>query len=95
MKNPLKVLSAVAATAAMALGLSACGGGSSQASSDTITYWASDQGNSLDDTAAKLKPPWTVLRKRPASRSSWKSSAGLTSTTASLRQSPVATAPMS
>ena len=45
-----------AATAAMALSLSACGGGSSQASSDTITYWASDQGNSLDDTAAKLKP---------------------------------------
>ncbi|WP_416417928.1 ABC transporter substrate-binding protein [Paenarthrobacter aromaticivorans] len=58
MKNPMKVLSAVAATAALALGLSACGGGGSspQASSDTITYWASDQGNSLDDTAAKLKP---------------------------------------
>ncbi|WP_426998094.1 ABC transporter substrate-binding protein [Pseudarthrobacter sp. N5] len=55
MKNPLKVLSAVAATAAMALGLSACGG-TSQASSDTITYWASNQGNSLEDTAAKLQP---------------------------------------
>jgi multiple sugar transport system substrate-binding protein len=57
MKNPLKVLTALAATATMALGLSACGsGGSPQAASDTITYWASDQGNSLDDTAAKLKP---------------------------------------
>jgi multiple sugar transport system substrate-binding protein len=56
MKNPLKVLTALAATATMALGLSACGGGSPQATSDTITYWASDQGNSLDDTAAKLKP---------------------------------------
>lgn len=55
MKNPLKVLTALAATATLALSLSACGG-STQASSDTITYWASDQGNSLDDTAAKLKP---------------------------------------
>jgi multiple sugar transport system substrate-binding protein len=56
MTNPFKVLSAVAATAALALSLSACGGGTPQATSDTITYWASDQGNSLDDTAAKLKP---------------------------------------
>ncbi|MET3921203.1 sugar ABC transporter substrate-binding protein [Arthrobacter sp. UYEF20] len=56
MKNPLKVLSAVAATAAMALGLSACGGGGQASSTDTITYWASNQGNSLEDTAAKLKP---------------------------------------
>ena len=55
MKNPLKVLTALAATATLALGLTACGG-TSQATSDTITYWASDQGNSLDDTAAKLKP---------------------------------------
>ena len=55
MKNPLKVLSALAATATLALGMTACGG-SSQASSDTITYWASNQGNSLEDTAAKLKP---------------------------------------
>lgn len=57
MKKPLKVLSALAAVASVALGLSACGGGgSTAASSDTITYWASDQGNNLDDTAAKLKP---------------------------------------
>lgn len=56
MKNPLKVLSALTAVASLALGLSACGGGSPAASSDTITYWASDQGNNLDDTAAKLKP---------------------------------------
>lgn len=58
MKKPLKVLSALAAVASVALGLSACGGGGSStaASSDTITYWASDQGNNLDDTAAKLKP---------------------------------------
>lgn len=55
MKNPLKVLTALAATATLALGLTACGG-TSQATSGTITYWASDQGNSLDDTAAKLKP---------------------------------------
>jgi multiple sugar transport system substrate-binding protein len=55
MKNPLKVLTALAATATLALGVTACGG-TSQATSDTITYWASDQGNSLDDTAAKLKP---------------------------------------
>jgi multiple sugar transport system substrate-binding protein len=56
MKKPLKVLSALAAVASVALGLSACGGGSTAAASDTITYWASDQGNNLDDTAAKLKP---------------------------------------
>lgn len=58
MKKPLRVLSALAAVSSMALGLSACGGGGSStaASSDTITYWASDQGNNLDDTAAKLKP---------------------------------------
>lgn len=56
MKNPLKVLSAVAATAAMTLGLSACGGSSTATASDTITYWASNQGNNLEDTAAKLKP---------------------------------------
>ncbi|XAS68567.1 sugar ABC transporter substrate-binding protein [Micrococcaceae bacterium Sec5.7] len=55
MKKPFRMLSALAATAAMTLGLSACGG-SPQATSDTITYWASDQGNNLDDTAAKLKP---------------------------------------
>jgi multiple sugar transport system substrate-binding protein len=57
MKNPLKVLSALTAVASLALSLSACGGsGSAAAASDTITYWASDQGNNLDDTAAKLKP---------------------------------------
>ena len=55
MKKPLRVLSALAATATLAFGMTACGG-SSQASSDTITYWASNQGNSLEDTAAKLKP---------------------------------------
>lgn len=58
MKKPLKFLSAVAAAATMTLGLAACGsgGGSNQAASDTITYWASNQGNNLEDTAAKLKP---------------------------------------
>lgn len=56
MKNPLKVLTALTAVASLALGLSACGGGGPAASSDTITYWASDQGSNLDDTAAKLKP---------------------------------------
>ena len=55
MKKPLRVLSALAATATLAFGMTACGT-SSQASSDTITYWASNQGNSLEDTAAKLKP---------------------------------------
>ncbi|GAB4098163.1 sugar ABC transporter substrate-binding protein [Sinomonas halotolerans] len=58
MKKPLKALSALAASAALTMGLAACGAGSSDAggSSDTITYWASNQGNSLEDTAAKLKP---------------------------------------
>lgn len=56
MKKPLRVLSALAATATLAFSMTACGGSSSQASSDTITYWASNQGNSLEDTAAKLKP---------------------------------------
>ena len=56
MKNPIKVLSAVAATATLAFGMTACGGSSQATSSDTITYWASNQGNSLEDTAAKLKP---------------------------------------
>lgn len=56
MKNPIKVLSALAATATLAFGMTACGGSSQASSSDTITYWASNQGNSLEDTAAKLKP---------------------------------------
>ena len=56
MKNPIKVLSALAATATLAFGMTACGGSSQATSSDTITYWASNQGNSLEDTAAKLKP---------------------------------------
>ncbi|GAA2201642.1 extracellular solute-binding protein [Sinomonas flava] len=60
MKKPLKFLSAVAAAAAMTMGLAACGsggsGGGGNASGDTITYWASNQGNSIEDTAAKLKP---------------------------------------
>ncbi|MDJ0353021.1 sugar ABC transporter substrate-binding protein [Pseudarthrobacter sp. PH31-O2] len=56
MKNPIKVLSALAATASLAFGMTACGGSSQATNSDTITYWASNQGNSLEDTAAKLKP---------------------------------------
>ncbi|MDI3241185.1 sugar ABC transporter substrate-binding protein [Arthrobacter sp. AL08] len=56
MKNPIKVLSALAATASLAFGMTACGGSSHATNSDTITYWASNQGNSLEDTAAKLKP---------------------------------------
>jgi multiple sugar transport system substrate-binding protein len=56
MKNPIKVLSALAATATLAFSMTACGGSTQAASSDTITYWASNQGNSLEDTAAKLKP---------------------------------------
>ena len=33
-----------------------CGGGSSQASSDTITYWASNQGDSPERHRGQAKP---------------------------------------
>lgn len=57
MKLKLKLMAGLAALAVGASGLAGCASTDNSASSDdTITYWASNQGNSLDDDAAKLKP---------------------------------------
>ncbi|EWS82377.1 sugar-binding protein [Brachybacterium phenoliresistens] len=54
------LLSAVPLAAAAGAGLAACGSGGSDAQPDRLTYWASNQGQSLDDDKQILTP---VLEK--------------------------------
>ncbi|WP_328988910.1 sugar ABC transporter substrate-binding protein [Kribbella sp. NBC_01245] len=55
----LRSLIAAAAVSALGIGLTACGGdgnGDSGSGGDTLTYWASNQGTSLDNDKQVLKP---------------------------------------
>ena len=66
------LLSAAPLAAATAAGLAACGSGSSGGGSNdspgSLTYWASNQGTSLENDKEVSRPSWRSSPRSPASR---------------------------
>lgn len=56
MKRRFRLTAGLLGLAVAASGLAGCAASDDSAGGETLTYWASNQGSSLDDDAAKLKP---------------------------------------
>ena len=70
MRTAIRALAITAAAALTVTGLAACSSGSSGSSGDskTLTYWASNQGTSLQNDKEVLTPSSRSSPRRPGSR---------------------------